>query len=101
MESKSTTEIRADLHERAKRGQALNDDEREAVIKAEASLGGEEIGRGFADEAPARTCVILHLLRFLLISASGSLPRGQSSSVCVGFKSRRRAQPATRSGHEG
>ncbi|KAJ9215704.1 hypothetical protein DTO166G4_2810 [Paecilomyces variotii] len=53
MESKSTTEIRADLHERAKRGQALNDDEREAVIKAEASLGGEEIGRGFADEAPA------------------------------------------------
>ncbi|KAJ9298326.1 hypothetical protein DTO271G3_3931 [Paecilomyces variotii] len=53
MESKSTTEIRAEFHERAKRGQALNDDEREAVIKAEASLGGgEEIGRGFADEAP-------------------------------------------------
>lgn len=56
MASKNTREIRADLHERARRGQKLNAEEREEIIKAEASLGGEEIGRGFADEAPERMC---------------------------------------------
>ncbi|GAD97749.1 hypothetical protein NFIA_089710 [Paecilomyces variotii No. 5] len=52
METKNTREIRAELHDRARRGQNLNEEEREQIIKAEGSLGGEEIGRGFADEAP-------------------------------------------------
>lgn len=54
MESKSTSEIRQELHERANRGQRLSDEERATVIKVEASLAGPEAGRGFAEEAPER-----------------------------------------------